>query len=293
MALHNVTVPAAASGPADAETVHQLEPERWEWSLKACRRVALFTVAVLDLSVGVPVVWLATLRIHLYPLMVSMTLSCANVALRLCEMYFNPAAELPAVLVLPVLFFHAFEYLTVLVVSGPTVDPTNDGSDTSAYLFCSAFFAVLGADLLLVLLRHTQQQRHLLEAMQRRAASWALEESKAQKKEKRKLPPVERFCQASAPADSVTETLCCSICLADLTPGQELGRLACRHTFHASCLDRWLAGSLKSSPGCPFRCPLTAGAAAVDRSRPGEATMLGAAAEEEDAARQPMTSFEV
>jgi len=35
----------------------------------------------------------------------------------------------------------------------------------------------------------------------------------------------------------------CTICLSEFCPGDELRELGCRHFFHASCVDRWLAHS--------------------------------------------------
>ncbi|CAM9641802.1 unnamed protein product [Chrysoparadoxa australica] len=43
----------------------------------------------------------------------------------------------------------------------------------------------------------------------------------------------------------------CSICLARYKVGQKVRLLpACKHTFHARCIDRWLAGSHSNCPLC-------------------------------------------
>ena len=50
----------------------------------------------------------------------------------------------------------------------------------------------------------------------------------------------------------------CSLCLQPYRDGELLRRLPCRHTFHASCVDRWLLRSAGSAR-CPLcnSCPFT------------------------------------
>mmetsp|Transcript_43034 Transcript_43034/g.82500 ORF Transcript_43034/g.82500 Transcript_43034/m.82500 type:complete len:246 (+) Transcript_43034:48-785(+) len=42
----------------------------------------------------------------------------------------------------------------------------------------------------------------------------------------------------------------CVICLDDIKEGDKLGRLSCGHTFHATCVGRWL----RVHAQCPYRC---------------------------------------
>ncbi|EES06107.1 hypothetical protein BDA96_04G005300 [Sorghum bicolor] len=55
----------------------------------------------------------------------------------------------------------------------------------------------------------------------------------------------------------------CAICLAEFADGDAVRVMpACRHGFHARCIERWLAGGRRSS--CPTcRAPAAAGAAAA------------------------------
>eukprot|EP00128_Syssomonas_multiformis_P016162 Colp12_sorted_trinity150504_noHs@20685 len=41
---------------------------------------------------------------------------------------------------------------------------------------------------------------------------------------------------------------CCVICMDDMAVGDEVRTLSCKHTFHTSCIDRWLTSS---SDRCP------------------------------------------
>jgi E3 ubiquitin-protein ligase RHA2 len=47
----------------------------------------------------------------------------------------------------------------------------------------------------------------------------------------------------------------CVFCLSCIEEGEEIRELKCRHLFHRSCLDRWLARAV--APTCPLcRCRL-------------------------------------
>jgi E3 ubiquitin-protein ligase RHA2 len=49
----------------------------------------------------------------------------------------------------------------------------------------------------------------------------------------------------------------CVFCLSCIEEGEEMRELKCRHLFHRSCLDRWLARPV--APTCPLcRCRLLA-----------------------------------
>uniref|UniRef100_A0A0E0HA22 RING-type E3 ubiquitin transferase n=1 Tax=Oryza nivara TaxID=4536 RepID=A0A0E0HA22_ORYNI len=71
---------------------------------------------------------------------------------------------------------------------------------------------------------------------------------------------------ATAAADAAVQ---CAVCLGEMEDG-ELGRLlpACRHVFHAECIDRWLA----LSSTCPV-CRAAVGAAEDDE--PAAAPVAG------------------
>jgi len=54
----------------------------------------------------------------------------------------------------------------------------------------------------------------------------------------------------------------CSICLSDFAPADMLGKLPCKHVFHAGCLSSWLhsSGAARGQPGesgCPYRCGIS------------------------------------
>lgn len=44
----------------------------------------------------------------------------------------------------------------------------------------------------------------------------------------------------------------CAVCKDDLELGEDLLSLECRHSFHASCIEKWL----KVSGTCPIWCVL-------------------------------------
>lgn len=74
------------------------------------------------------------------------------------------------------------------------------------------------------------------------------------------------FFSATAAADAAVQ---CAVCLGEMVDG-ELGRLlpACRHVFHAECIDTWLA----VSSTCPV-CRAAVGAAEDDE--PAAAPVAG------------------
>ena len=57
--------------------------------------------------------------------------------------------------------------------------------------------------------------------------------------------------------DGIDATEECAVCLGtfDDEHGTEIRRLPCQHTFHRSCIDKWLLGALDATDGVPS-CPL-------------------------------------
>ncbi|KAJ2776671.1 hypothetical protein GGI15_004775 [Coemansia interrupta] len=55
----------------------------------------------------------------------------------------------------------------------------------------------------------------------------------------------------------------CVVCLEDFGIGEEIRRLACRHYFHAPCIDPWLSKRSATCPMCNYDV-----AAAFDRDKP-------------------------
>ena len=51
------------------------------------------------------------------------------------------------------------------------------------------------------------------------------------------------------PSDPLPETPTCAICMCDAQEGDALRRLPCRHEFHRTCVDRWLADH-RTCPMC-------------------------------------------
>jgi hypothetical protein len=97
--------------------------------------------------------------------------------------------------------------------------------------------------------------------------------------------PTHKFGQDDSAASDVVDSAAeCRLCLEDYVEGVVLRSLPCRHVFHASCIDRWLAGNRRQTNGggpargertCPLckrepldRDCLEAAAAAVHASRP-------------------------
>uniref|UniRef100_A0A0E0DMJ9 RING-type E3 ubiquitin transferase n=1 Tax=Oryza meridionalis TaxID=40149 RepID=A0A0E0DMJ9_9ORYZ len=74
---------------------------------------------------------------------------------------------------------------------------------------------------------------------------------------------------SSSPATAAAAAVQCAVCLGEMEDG-ELGRLlpACRHVFHAECIDTWLA----VSSTCPV-CRAAVGAAEEDE--PAAAPVAG------------------
>ncbi|KAJ1272506.1 hypothetical protein BS78_06G206600 [Paspalum vaginatum] len=93
------------------------------------------------------------------------------------------------------------------------------------------------------------------------------------------------FTMASALAALPRSSPDCAVCLSPFTPDAELRLLpACRHAFHAACVDAWL----RTTPSCPL-CR-----AAVAPPHPSVSAMLAAAAQRQTAPRardRPGPSF--
>mmetsp|Transcript_22624 Transcript_22624/g.52770 ORF Transcript_22624/g.52770 Transcript_22624/m.52770 type:complete len:391 (+) Transcript_22624:93-1265(+) len=221
-------------------------------------RGVCLAAAALDNAVALIVVWSAGFEVDIIHRMLpaSVALSVASAACRLFEVRRNPAVDLPRVLVEPTLAFHTCQMMALVVVGGFLEDPTkeHEGGPYSRLLGV-AFLGVLCIDILIVFAAQRKGQAI------RRQIEELIEAARAH------LPEVERFrCTGDAAADGIEADALCSICLAELAPEEELGRLACKHTFHAVCLERWLesgradpsAGQRASAapPGCPFRCHL-------------------------------------
>jgi hypothetical protein len=49
------------------------------------------------------------------------------------------------------------------------------------------------------------------------------------------------------------EEECCAICLDNMTVGQSVRQLRCKHAFHVICVDEWLITN-KSCPHCRLDC---------------------------------------
>lgn len=58
--------------------------------------------------------------------------------------------------------------------------------------------------------------------------------------------------EAPGPAAPQAQAVQCSICMEDLTPGQDARALPCSHTYHAACVGRWLRQH-RSCPVCRER----------------------------------------
>ncbi|KQJ84264.1 E3 ubiquitin-protein ligase ATL4 [Brachypodium distachyon] len=87
----------------------------------------------------------------------------------------------------------------------------------------------------------------------------------------RLIESLPRFTMASALAALPKSSPDCAVCLSPFTPDAELRLLpACRHAFHAACVDAWLRAA---APTCPL-CR-----AAVTLQHPSVAAILAAAAQ--------------
>uniref|UniRef100_A0ACD5UTT8 Uncharacterized protein n=1 Tax=Avena sativa TaxID=4498 RepID=A0ACD5UTT8_AVESA len=78
-----------------------------------------------------------------------------------------------------------------------------------------------------------------------------LEDNKEEGEEKRRrlIESLPRFTMASALAALPKSSPDCAVCLSPFTPEAELRLLpACRHAFHAECVDAWL----RTTPTCPL-----------------------------------------
>ncbi|KAM0896551.1 hypothetical protein ACQ4PT_023133 [Festuca glaucescens] len=70
-----------------------------------------------------------------------------------------------------------------------------------------------------------------------------------EKRRRRLIESLPRFTMASALAALPKSSPDCAVCLSPFTPDAELRLLpACRHAFHAACVDAWL----RTSPTCPL-----------------------------------------
>jgi len=59
--------------------------------------------------------------------------------------------------------------------------------------------------------------------------------------------PVVKFRELVSRSDSV----CCAVCLYDMTGGDEVRRLSnCTHVFHRGCIDRWIEHDQHTCPLC-------------------------------------------
>ena len=68
-------------------------------------------------------------------------------------------------------------------------------------------------------------------------------------KQRRLIESLPRFTMASALAALPKSSPDCAVCLSPFTPEAELRLLpACRHAFHAACVDAWL----RTTPTCPL-----------------------------------------
>ncbi|KAG6506955.1 E3 ubiquitin-protein ligase RHA2A-like [Zingiber officinale] len=57
----------------------------------------------------------------------------------------------------------------------------------------------------------------------------------------------------------------CAVCLCDLSDGDSVRRLPCRHVFHRECLDGWLGQLNLSCPLCRLQLAVPELRAATDR----------------------------
>jgi len=173
----------------------------------------------------------------------SLGFSATSCALRLYEVRPDAAVELPRMLVEPILLFHLCELLVFSTLAGVMTK----GASTDVRLVIVAWFSVLCVDSVVViaaLRRGTTLQRQIADL---EAKAKAFEAS---------LPPVETFSFVEdADLQGQEFESLCSICLGEFSPAEQLGRLPCRHVFHAACLDKWLRSKrFGDRAGCPFRC---------------------------------------
>ncbi|CAK7334489.1 unnamed protein product [Dovyalis caffra] len=66
-------------------------------------------------------------------------------------------------------------------------------------------------------------------------------------------PEYLKFIEENVPAISYSNRLGsmdCAVCLSDFKEGEAVRNLKCKHTFHKSCLDKWLRGYLTTCPIC-------------------------------------------
>jgi hypothetical protein len=151
------------------------------------------------------------------------------------------------------------------------------------YVLPFAFIVSATALFFLYLLR----QRRLRERADRREREYGLQEYPMPKDAITlavQSLPTRRFGQDSSSSSDVDAVPECRLCLEDYVEGVILRSLPCGHTFHAGCIDRWLAGNRRqgtdSGPArgertCPIckrepldRDCLQAAAAALHASRP-------------------------
>ncbi|PWZ37823.1 E3 ubiquitin-protein ligase ATL4 [Zea mays] len=108
------------------------------------------------------------------------------------------------------------------------------------------------------------------------------EEEDAGDEKQRLIDSLPLFTMASALAALPKSSPDCAVCLSPFTPDADLRLLpACRHAFHAACVDAWL----RTTPSCPL-CR-----AAVALPHPSLSGMLAAAQAQRPARAGPGPSF--
>jgi hypothetical protein len=80
-------------------------------------------------------------------------------------------------------------------------------------------------------------------------------------------PPPPALVYSSTSTNLAGAAVECAICLTEFADGDAIRFMpACRHGFHAHCIDRWLAGGRHSScPTCRAPTAVATGAAAATR----------------------------
>ncbi|XP_047063746.1 E3 ubiquitin-protein ligase ATL4-like [Lolium rigidum] len=142
----------------------------------------------------------------------------------------------------------------------PAAPPSHSDANTSlltslliiAGLLAFVVVACVSIHALLRYLSRSSPSSTLPRTHRGQAHAGAREDNREEGEEKRRRRLIEslpRFTMASALAALPKSSPDCAVCLSPFTPDAELRLLpACRHAFHAACVDAWL----RTSPTCPL-----------------------------------------
>mmetsp|Transcript_45260 Transcript_45260/g.105001 ORF Transcript_45260/g.105001 Transcript_45260/m.105001 type:complete len:317 (+) Transcript_45260:82-1032(+) len=207
-------------------------------------------LAALDHAVALVAVWIAVFNQACLNSVLpwSLGFGVASSALRIFEVRRSPAVALPRILVEPTMVFHMCQMFAFSILGGFFGAIPNLSSDGIAMrLMAIAFLAMTVMDGMIVCAARRRKRRVF--ELQLKDMELDIEAC---------LPVVETVVfRGDEHVEAFPFASTCSICLSDFAEADVLGKLPCKHVFHADCLDSWLhsgGGAQRGEPGCPFRC---------------------------------------